>query len=130
MTGFVADPALTDRIELRGITGFGRHGVHPHERRDGQRFVADVTCWLDFSPAAASDDLADTIDYAGLAQAVVADIEGEPLDLLEALGARIAASCLADSRVRRVSVTVHKPDVDMPVPVTDVAVTIQRSADR
>lgn len=123
-------PVGGDRIDLVGITGYGYHGFYPAERRQGQRFVVDLRCWLDLSPAAATDDLAETIDYAGLVAAVVGDIEGEPVDLLETLATRIADRCLHDRRVRQVAVTVHKPDVQMPVPVADVAVTVQRSADR
>lgn len=126
----IGGPVVGDRIDLVGITGYGYHGVYPSERRHGQRFVVDLTCWMDLAPAAATDDLTRTIDYAGLAAAVVGDVEGEPVDLLETLATRIADRCLADRRVRQVAVTVHKPDVEMPVPVADVAVTVQRSADR
>src|SRR5690606_8456834 len=55
-----------DRIELRGLRVFGRHGVFEHERRDGQEFVIDLTVWVDFTVAAASDDLAATVDYGAL----------------------------------------------------------------
>ena len=61
---------MTDRIELRGLTVRGHHGVFPEERRDGQDFVVDITVWLDLSAAAASDDLADTLDYGTLRIAV------------------------------------------------------------
>ena len=54
---------MSDRIELRGLRVRGHHGVFEHERRDGQDFVVDVTVWLDLAPAAASDDLADTLNY-------------------------------------------------------------------
>ena len=54
---------MADRIELRGLTVRGRHGVFDHERADGQDFVVDITVWIDLADAAASDDLADTFDY-------------------------------------------------------------------
>ena len=55
---------MTDRIELRGLRVRGHHGVFGHERRDGQDFVVDITVWMDLAPAAASDDLADTLNDA------------------------------------------------------------------
>jgi 7,8-dihydroneopterin aldolase/epimerase/oxygenase len=116
-----------DRVALRGLSGFGRHGVFDFEREQGQRFVADVVCILDLGPAAASDDLQHTVDYGALAADVVADLEGEPLNLIEALADRIAATCLRRPAVQSVEVTVHKPEAPMPVPVTDVAVTLTRS---
>ena len=46
---------MADRIELRGLTVRGNHGVFDHERRDGQDFVVDVTVWIDLATAAASE---------------------------------------------------------------------------
>jgi dihydroneopterin aldolase len=120
-------PAPADRITLTGIAGFGYHGVFDHERANGQRFVVDVACHLDLSAASASDDLAATIDYGALARAVVDDIERDPLNLIETLAERIAETCLRHESVARVEVTVHKPEAPMPVPVSDVAVTLTRS---
>ena len=59
---------MADRLELRGLTVRGLHGVFDHERRDGQDFMIDVTVWIDLADAAASDDLKDTFDYGVLAQ--------------------------------------------------------------
>ena len=116
-----------DRVALRGLSGFGRHGVFDFEREQGQRFVVDVVCSLDLGAAAASDDLQHTVDYGALGADVVADIEGEPLNLIEALADRIAATCLRRPAVESVEVTVHKPEAPMPVTVADVAVTLTRS---
>ncbi len=117
----------TGRISLTGITGVGHHGVYDFERERGQRFVADVVCTLDLDTAARSDDVADTVDYGTLASAIKADIEGEPLNLIESLAARIATTCLTDPRVRSVAITVHKPNAPMPVETADVSVTLTRS---
>lgn len=116
-----------DRIELRGVRGRGRHGVYEHERRDGQDFSVDVVLWLDLATAARSDDVADTVHYGELAEMVVAEIEGEPVALIEVLAERIAARCLADDRVRTAEVTVHKPAAPIAVPFDDVAVTVVRT---
>jgi dihydroneopterin aldolase len=118
---------MSDRVALRGIAGFGHHGVFAAERANGQRFLADVLLSLDLGHAATSDDLEQTVDYGVLAAAVVADIERDPLNLIEALADRIAGTCLGDPRVLAVEVTVHKPDAPMPVEVADVAVTLTRS---
>jgi len=115
------------RIVLRGITGYGYHGVFPAERANGQPFIVDVSCDVDLAAAAASDDLADTVDYGALSQAVVHDIESDPLDLVEALADRIAETCLREPRVTGVSVVVHKPQAPVPVTVADVAVELRKS---
>ena len=74
-----------------------------------------------------SDQLADTVDYSALATAVVADIERDPVNLIEKLADRIARTCLRNPRITSATVTVHKPQAPMPVRVGDVAVTLTRS---
>ena len=117
-----------DRIELRGLTVRGHHGVFAHERRDGQDFVIDLTVWLDLSAAAASDELADTLDYGALAQRAAAIVGGEPSDLIESVAGRIADDVLTDRRVRAVEVVLHKPQAPIPLQFTDVAVVLHRAA--
>jgi dihydroneopterin aldolase len=126
MTGLGAARAPSDRIELTGLRVRGRHGVFDFERAEGQDFLVDVALELDTAPAAASDELSDTIHYGELAQALAAVVAGEPVNLLETLAARLAEVCLADSRVAAATVTVHKPQAPIPLAFADVAVTIRR----
>ena len=44
---------MADRIELRGLTVRGHHGVFAEERRDGQDFTVDITVLIDLASAAA-----------------------------------------------------------------------------
>jgi dihydroneopterin aldolase len=118
---------VNDTIALRGLTCHGRHGVYPDERRDGQTFIVDAVLRLDTREAAASDALADTVDYGALAHALAAVVEGEPVDLLETLAARLVEVCLADPRVDLAEVTVHKPQAPIPITFADVSVTVRRA---
>ena len=118
--------AVSDRIVLTGLRVFGRHGVLPAERRDGQDFVVDVALDLDLRPAAASDDVADTVHYGELAERLATVVAGDPVDLIETLAERLAQVCLADSRVDSARVTVHKPAAPIPLAFGDVAVTVVR----
>ena len=88
--------------------------------------MVDVQLELDTAAAAASDDVADTVHYGELAQALAAVVAGEPVNLLETLAARLADVCLADDRVHAATVTVHKPQAPIPLTFADVAVTIRR----
>lgn len=115
-----------DRIELTGLRAFGFHGVYPDERREGQEFAVDAVLELDTAPAAASDDVADTVHYGELAEALVAVLTGAPVNLLETLADRLLSCCLADSRVHAATVTVHKPHAPIPHEFADVSVTIRR----
>ncbi len=121
---------MSDRITLSGLRVRGHHGVLATERRAGQDFVVDVSLDLDLGPAASSDDVADTVDYGELAQALAAVVRDEPVNLLETLAVRLADVCLADRRVAAATVTVHKPQAPIPLPFDDVAVIVRRGLDR
>lgn len=116
----------SDRIRLSGLRVRGHHGVLPAERRDGQDFVVDVALELDLRPAAASDDLAATVDYGALAERLAAVVAGAPVDLLETLAGRLAEVCLQSPLVRSAEVTVHKPQAPIGVRFGDVSVTVVR----
>ncbi|MDZ4269785.1 MAG: dihydroneopterin aldolase [Mycobacterium sp.] len=118
---------MADRIELRGLTVRGNHGVFEHERRDGQDFIVDITVWIDLQAAAASDDLADTMDYGVLAQRAAGIIAGPPRQLIETVAGEIADDVMADERVHAVEVVVHKPGAPIPLEFADVAVVARRS---
>lgn len=118
---------MTDELAILGIECFAHHGVFEFERREGQVFRIDLVLGVDTRPAAASDDLQDTVDYGSLVAAVKAAVERDPVDLIETLAQRIADVCLLDSRVEWVRVTVHKPDAPIEATFADVALTIRRS---
>lgn len=117
---------MTDRIEVTGIEVFGHHGVLPHERIYGQRFVVDLVLEVDLRAAGSSDALDDTVDYGALTADVLAIAGGEPVDLIERLAERIAGRCLQDDRVEACEVAVHKPAAPVPAVVAEVAVRIRR----
>jgi len=119
---------VSDNIALTGISATGYHGVFPDERRDGQVFIVDLKLFLDLALAGKHDDLKLTVNYASVAETAVAEITGEPLDLIEALAERISKRVLEEfSLVNQVEVTVHKPNAPVAVNFTDISATIVRS---
>ena len=129
---------MADRIALTGLKVRGNHGVFDHEKRDGQDFTCDVTLWLDFGAAAASDDLEDTVDYGAVAQIAHDVIAGPARDLIETVAVEIAEKLLAADDtaaaaaarpplLHAVEVTIHKPQAPIPLEFGDVAVTARRS---
>jgi dihydroneopterin aldolase len=118
---------MADRIELRGLTVRGRHGIFGHERANGQDFVVDITVWIDLVDAAASDSLADTYDYGVLANRAAAIVAGPGRDLIETVAGEIAEDVMKDRRVHAVEVTVHKPQAPILQTFGDVAVVARRS---
>ena len=125
MTGTI--PTELDSLTLTGLEVFAHHGVFDFERDNGQRFVIDVTAWLDTTAAAAGDELAETVHYGELAVEIVDAVAADPVDLIETLAERVAGVVLAHEPVQRARVVVHKPDAPITVPFPDVTITITRT---
>jgi dihydroneopterin aldolase len=117
-----------DRIELRGLRVHGTHGVLPEEKRRAQPFEIDLDLEMDLAAAAGSDRLADTVDYAEVAEAAVAVVSGpRPYELLEALAEAVAAAVLAlDDRLAGTTVSLRKLEPPMGVDIVTVGVRITR----
>ncbi len=89
--------------------------------------MVDLTLGIDTAPAAATDDLRDTVDYGSLVAAVKHAVEVDPVDLIETLAQRLADVCLRDGRVEWARITVHKPEAPIDATFADVTLTITRS---
>jgi dihydroneopterin aldolase len=126
-TAIASSRAGQDELAITGLECFAHHGVFDFERREGQLFVIDLVLGLDTAPAAAADDLRQTVDYGSLVGAVKAAAERDPVDLIETLAQRIADVCLLERRVEWVRVTVHKPNAPIDATYSDVALTITRA---
>lgn len=119
---------MADRIELTGLECFGYHGVFDEEKRTGQPFIVDITCWLNFSEAAADDDLTKTINYAELAEVAAEIVEGPVRDLIETVATDVANAAMRRfEELYAVEVTIHKPKAPIPRTFGDVAVVARRS---
>ncbi len=83
-------------------------GVPDEERAKPQRLLVTVDMEFDFSAAAQTDAIADTINYYNVAQALLRFGEGRSWRLLEKLASDIASRVLADYRPTSVRVEVKK----------------------
>lgn len=114
-----------DEIHLDGMRFYGYHGVHPEERKLGQRFRVDVALGVNLQPAGLSDDLAQTVSYSAAWAEVRRVVEGEPRHLIEAVAEEIAAALLAlDARVAWARVRVAKLEVPIRGSLLDAAAVV------
>ncbi|WP_239451945.1 dihydroneopterin aldolase [Frondihabitans sp. PAMC 28766] len=117
---------MVDQLKLTGVRAKGHHGYFDYEKQQGQDFVVDVIVDIDAIESASSDDLDKTVHYGVLAERIVHDIEHDPVDLIETLAERIAATVLSFPAAIRTNVTVHKPEAPIAVPFGDVSISIDR----
>ena len=112
-------------VEVHGLELYGYHGATDRERREGQRFLFDIELVV-ADAAAASDQLADTVDYREVVARVREVSDGHAFMLLEALAAAVADALVARFPVERVRVRVRKPDVRLEAPVEYTGATVER----
>ena len=76
-------------IEVKEARFYAFHGVMPQERRVGGWFTVTLRVGYDWSRAAETDDVADTLNYAELYQ-ILKNEMAVPSQLLEHVAGRIA----------------------------------------
>ena len=104
----------------------GRHGYYDHELLTPQPFEVDVELRLNLQPAGVDDDLAKSVDYGKVYDAVRQIVESTSFRLLEALAEAISHELLADFEVTEVGVRVRKPNVQLGGPLDHAGVEIWR----
>ena len=115
-----------DVITLRGLYVEAAHGVFDFEHDAPQPFIVDCALWVDTSASSSSDDIADTVSYALVADEITSIVSGPSVKLIETLGNAIAMRLLRLAHVLGVEVTVHKPQAPLEQPFVDVSVTVRR----
>jgi FolB domain-containing protein len=103
-------PQTLDRIIIRDLLVRGIVGINPDERKNRQDILVNVTMWVDTRPAAASDAIADAINYRTVTKALIQHIEQAQPFLVERLAADLVRLCFeTDARIEAVELTVEKP---------------------
>ena len=96
------------RISIIDLEVFYRVGVPDVERAQSQRLLLTVEMESDFSRAAGTDSIADTIDYFAVAQRLLKFGEGREWKLIEKLAGDIADMILSKFKPQSVTVEVKK----------------------
>ncbi len=102
-------PDTGDRIFLHGLAVECIIGFIEWERRIKQTVVLDVEMPVDCARAAASDDVADTLDYKKVAKRIISFVESSEFKLVETLAHRAALIILEEFGVEWVRLSVNKP---------------------
>jgi dihydroneopterin aldolase len=100
---------MTDTVSLRGLRVSTVIGVYDWEREIEQTLVFSVDMAADVAKAAASDDLADALDYSAVSRAITTVVRDGKFRLIETAAERVAGHVLAGFPVSWVRVEVVKP---------------------
>jgi dihydroneopterin aldolase/D-erythro-7,8-dihydroneopterin triphosphate epimerase len=118
---------MADQIQIQDLHLRTIIGINEEERRDRQDVLINLVLYTNTRAAGRSDDINDAVNYRTLTKRIVRLVGSGQFYLVEKLAAEIAAICLQESRVERVSVTVEKPGALRFA--RSVGVTIERGRD-
>lgn len=96
---------------LEGLEVVMGLGIHPHERAAPQRVIVAVRMEVVYPAPPAEDRIDAVLDYDFIRTGIQAMVAARHFNLQETLCEAIAALCLQDARVERVTVRTSKPDV-------------------
>jgi len=124
---------VTDFVSVKDLIVRAVIGVHPWERKIEQTLVVNVDMAADVRKAAASDDLADALDYSAVAETIAAVLRDGRFRLIETAADRVADRLLADFPLSWLRLELRKPITSFPDPGTPqlytAVVTIERTRD-
>jgi dihydroneopterin aldolase len=119
---------VSDRIIVRDLQVFARHGVHEEEKRLGQRFALDIVAHLDLRPAGESDDYARTVGYDALIALAIETLTAKSYSLIEAAAEAVARAILSRfPAIRKVEIELRKPAAPIDAAFAYVGVRIERA---
>jgi dihydroneopterin aldolase len=134
---------VTDCVSVRDLSVAAVIGVHAWEREVEQTLIVSVDmvpATADVRKAAASDDLADALDYSAVAETIVTVVREGRFRLIETAAERVAERLLADFPVSWLRLELRKtiippspdPSSSAPPPPTSytAAITIERTPER
>ncbi len=117
--------AQGDRVFLRGLAVECIIGFIDWERRVRQTVVIDIEVPVDCAHAAATDDVASTVDYKKIAKRLLQFVGDSQFHLVETLAQKTAMVLLAEFDIAWVRLSINKPGAIRGS--RDVGVSIERT---
>lgn len=112
-------------VELNGVRLYAHHGCLPEETAIGGHYTVDVAVYTDFTRAAETDELIDTVDYVVLNR-IVKEEMAIPSKLIEHVGKRILDRVYGELKsIQRVKVKITKICPPINGDVNNVSIIIE-----
>ena len=83
-----------DKIHIRNLEVFGKHGVFPEENRLGQKFEVDADLYTSTREAGLKDDLTKSIHYGEVSHFIASFMTEHTFQLIEAAAEQMAEALL------------------------------------
>ena len=114
-----------NKVIIRGLEISACHGVNDFEKVQPQTFVFDADIYCDFSAAAITDNIGDTVNYSKACKLIRSVTEGNIFNLIEKLAYECAYAVMDAAAAQKIVLTVYKPEAPMKLKFTTVGVTVE-----
>lgn len=104
---------VSDRIFIRGLTVSTIIGIWPEEQQNPQQLILDLDFESLIDKAAASDAIADALDYAKITRYLSDYIPTTRFNLIEALAEDLAQKLFENFPIESLSLTLYKKPFDI-----------------
>lgn len=116
-----------DKIHIKNLEVFARHGVFPEENALGQKFVVSAVLYTSTREAGRADDLAKSIHYGEVSRFITEFMEQNTFQLLETAAERLAEELLLNTEhLEKIRLEIKKPWAPVGLPLETVSVEIER----
>lgn len=116
-----------DRIKIKNLEVFGRHGVFPEENRLGQKFIINAILYVPTREAGLRDDLTKSVHYGEVSHFMTNYMTEHTFGLIEAAAEQMArAVLLRFPLIRQITLEISKPWAPIGLPLEAVSVEITR----
>lgn len=98
-----------DKIIIKNLLVRGILGIHPHERVNKQDILITLILETDTRAAAASDNIADAINYQTITNQIITHVQESSDNLIERLADSLARLLLSQYPAQRITLRIDKP---------------------
>lgn len=116
-----------DKIHIKNLEVFGRHGLFPEENRLGQKFIINAVLYISTREAGLKDDLTKSVHYGEVSHFLTDYMTKHTFGLIEAVAEQMArAALLQFPAIQQITLEILKPWAPIGLPLESVSVEITR----
>ena len=116
-----------DKIKIKNLEVFAKHGVFPEENVLGQKFLVSATMYTDTRRAGITDELTASIHYGEVSQFIDKYMKEHTFKLIERVAESLAEELLLHTAgLEKICLEIKKPWAPVGLPLESVSVEIER----
>lgn len=116
-----------DKIFIKNLEVFGKHGVLPEENRLGQKFLINAILYISTREAGLKDDLTKSIHYGEVSHFISSFMTKYTFQLIETVAEQMARAILLEfPSMEKIRLEILKPWAPIGLPLESVSIEIER----